>query len=66
MAFSDLTKEVLSPVAVQTLATLTGKFKYFATNFTPQNAEQYSGVQVQVYDLTAGQFAKDTNDWCDG
>lgn len=66
MAFSDLTKEVLSPVAVQTLATLTGKFKYFATNFTPQNAERYSGVQVQVYDLSAGQFVKDTNDWCDG
>lgn len=66
MAFSDLTKEVLSPVAVQTLKEATGKFRYFVTNFTPQNASQYSGVQVPVYDLTAAQFVKDSNDWCDG
>ena len=66
MAFSDLTKEVLSPIAVQTLAEATGKFRYFTTNFTPQGASQYSGVQVAVYDLTAAQFVKDTNDWCDG
>lgn len=66
MAFSDMTKEVLAPVAAKTLSEATGKFRYFATNFTPQAAQKYAGVQVPVYDLTAGQFVKDDNDWCDG
>lgn len=66
MAFADLVKHTAADAGITQLGYFTKGISQFAHNFTPQTATRYAGVSVPVYNLSAADFDKDNNSWCDG